>query len=148
METNSVNYLCVTIVLLIISYNYLDKVRKSSTPTFSLQSILNDYRKRTQKNIHILRNILPPDERKKVSVYIAKIENVIKNPDYFSRPCLSVANAEDKTLAQDRDEIKKLVLPLERMLIHKKYVHGILKEMSTDYEALLNLSRNSFCKKI
>lgn len=147
-EDGNVQYLCIIIVLLIASYKYLDSVRKSTKKSFSTFSIISKYNERVARNTNILRNMLSALDRKRLSVYIEAIQNVIKTPSYFSKPCLTVLGEEEDSLLQDEREIKKLVNPLRDFNTSNKYVLMTLNEMASDYEALINLSRNSFCKKI
>lgn len=142
-----VSYLCVVIVMLIASYKFLDYVRESQTPKFSTELIITDHVKRVSKNVKILRNILSASDRKLLSKYIQDIEDVIKNPSYFSKPCITILNADDETLRIDELEIKRLPNQLRKLQINK-YAAAIIDEVASDYEALINLSRNSFCKEI
>ena len=144
----NIKYLCVIILILIISYKYLDGVRNSPKPIFSLQSIITDYTKRVGNNVQILKNITTPKKRKILSDHILVIQNVIKDPSYFSKPCITILNVNNNVLTHDQDEIKKILEPLRKFRTPNRYVKNILKEMATDYEALINLSRNSFCVNI
>ena len=145
-KNKDITYLCVIIILLILSYRFLDNVRKVK-PKFSIMNLIVDFNKRIQKNNNILKGILSGKERKLLASHIDKIKKVIKDPRHFTKPCFDIDVATKESLSEDHIEIQKLLQPL-RNFVASPRVKIIINEMATDYEALINLSRNSFCQKI
>lgn len=146
IKGGDLSYLCVVVILLIVSYKFLDATRKVKQK-FSARDIFSDFSKRVAKNTTILKNIMSGEQRNVVNTRIEKIKSVIKNPNYFSKPCFDHENVSQEFLGVDHEKIKNLVRPL-RIIQTTPRIKIILNELANDYEALINLSRNSFCQNV
>ena len=145
-EKDNLAYLCVLMVLLFTSYKFLNSVRKVKPKPISM-NILSNFSKRLIENMKILENTMSGKQRSFVNKQIKKIKGVLNNPAYFTKPCFDHEKMSQETLDSDHKEIQKLVQPLRDMEVSPR-IKIILDEIANDYEALINLSRNSFCQKI